>query len=694
MIRSETMQSRLKKFFTAVIRGRRIIIPVFICLVIVSALMKGGIYINYDMRDYLPAGTPSTAALETLEAEFDGGIPNARVMVSDVTIAEALEYKARIAACDGVKGVIWLDDAVDIYEPLELCDAAAVETYYRDGTALFSVTMDKARAVDATTAVRAVIGAENAMCGDAVATAVATTSTENEITLITVGAVLFVTLMLILTTSSWFEPVVILLGLAAAIVINAGTNIIFGEISFVTNAAGMVLQLAVSLDYSVFLIHRYEECKLDAADHNEAMAAALCSASGSILSSGLTTVIGFLALVFMRFGIGPDLGLALAKGVAISLLTAFVFVPALTLGCDKLLEKTRHRPFLPSFRTFGKVTLRLMAPMVIICALVAVPAFLASSSNSYLYGASRIFGGNTQLGSDTERIEALFGKSDTYALLVPRGDMADEQALSAELNAIPEVTSVISYVDSVGAEVPQEYIDPDTLAKLVSERYSRFVIAMDTDYEGEATFRLVETVRQTAARYYPGEYLLAGEGVSAYDLMDTITSDTLKVNLIAIGAVFAVLLIMTRSVTLPVILVLCIESAIWINTGIPYFAGQQVFYIAYLIISSVQLGATVDYAILFTDRYREFRRACDKRTAVVETVSACTASIITSASVMAVVGYLLGRISTHGILSQLGIFVGRGALLSLATVLFVLPGLLYLFDGLFTRKSRKKSAAA
>ena len=300
-----------------------------------------------------------------------------------------------------------------------------------------------------------------------------------------------------------------------------------------------------------------------------------------------------------------------------------------------------------------------------------------------------MFGPETQLGADTAAIEDVFGKSDTYVLLVPRGDTARQRQLSDELKALDEVTGVVSFVDSAGAEIPPEYLDEDTRSLLMSDGYSRMVISVDADYEGDAAFALIENVRRIAQSYYPDEYHLAGEGVSTYDLMLTVTSDMQKVNLIAIGAVFLVLLAMMRSLALPVMLVLSIETAIWINLSVPYLSGQALFYIAYLIISSVQLGATVDYAILMTDRYRELRACLPKRDAIVGTVAGCTVSILTSGSAMTVVGFLMGMLSTHGLLKQLGDLLGRGTLCSIAIVMFVLPGLLYIFDRLVVSPRRR-----
>ena len=679
----------MRNFYTLVVRRRWIIIAAFILAAAVCLYLNQLVAVNYDMTDYLPPDSPSTIALDVMQQEFDGGIPDARVMVRNVTIPQALAYKEALKQVDGVLEVMWLDDAVDTTLPLETLDEETVDAYYQEGAALFTVTIDEDKRLQAVADIRTLIGDENAMTGSAVSTAIATTSTVSEIAKIAAFVVLFVLVVLLITTKSWLEPLVVLGGLGVAIAINGGTNLIFGEISFVTNAAGSILQLAVSLDYSVFLLHRFEECREEQPDLETAMVDALCKSTGSILSSGLTTVIGFLALVLMRFQIGPDLGLALAKGVALSLITVFVFMPALILAVHRLLDKTRHRTILPNFSKFGRVVRRVMLPMTAIFAIVIVPSYLASTANSYYYGAGHMFGPDTQLGADTASIEDAFGKSDTYVLLVPNDSTARQKALSDELHTIPEIKSIVSYVDMAGAEIPMDYLDPDTLSQLVSEHYSRMVLTVEADYEGEDTFRLVSEIRAVAESHYPGQWHLAGEGVSTYDLMNTVTRDMVKVNLVAILAVFAVLLALLRSAVLPVILVLSIETAIWLNLSLPYFTDSYVFYIAYLIISSIQLGATVDYAILLSDRYREFRQTMDKKQAVVETVSAVTVSILTSGSVLSVAGFLLGAISSNGLLAQLGTFLGVGAICSLVIVLFVLPGLLYLFDRLFLPKKKR-----
>ena len=675
----------MKKFYTVVLKHRVAVLALFAVAFLASAICSGLVRVNYEIADYLPPETGSTVAMELLSQEFDGGIPNARVMITNVTIPEALEYKEKLKEIDGVQGVTWLDDSVNIMVPLATLDPATVETHYKDGCAVFSVTIDPAKQLTAVEEIRALIGEENAVGGSAASTVDATATTVTEVMRVTVISVIFVLIVLLVTTTSWVEPILVLAGLGVAIMLNKGSNLLFGEISFVTNAAGSVLLLAVSLDYSVFLLHRFEECRQNNSDVESAMVEALCKSTASILSSGLTTVIGFVALMIMQFRLGVDLGVALAKGVVICLITVFLLMPSMTLFAYKWIDKTRHRSFMPSFKGLGKVVLRVGAPMVIIFALIVMPAYLASNSNEYLYGSSAMFNEETRFGRDTVAIEKVFGKSDTFVLMVPKGDTATQAALSKELHTLPQITGIISYVDMAGAEIPNAYLDADTLAMLEGENYCRMVLTTTVPEESDETFALVENIRAISEKYYPGDHYLAGKGVSTYDLKASITSDMTVVNLVAIGSVFLILLITMRSVIKPILLVLSIEAAIWVNMTIPYFADEPIFYLAYLIISSVQLGATVDYAILLASRYQENRATMEKNQAVIQTISDVFVSIMTSGSAMTVVGLLLGVMSTNQLLAQLGIFIGRGALFSLVIVLFVLPGMLHLFDHVIIR---------
>lgn len=666
--------------FRAIVKHKKTVISFFAIAIIVCAICSKFVSVNYDMNDYLPDDSPSTIALEVMNDEYGSGIPNARVMVSNVTIPEALQIKEEILNINGVEDITWLDDAVDITEPLAVLDNSTVENYYKDNAALFSVTINEEKRIEAVNAIKELIGEDNSMAGAAVNTATATQSTTKEVSKIILFIIPICFFILILTTTSWIEPLLFMLTIGIAIILNKGTNLLFGEISFVTNAAGNVLQLAVSMDYAIFLLHRFADYRKEGIDSEEAMVKACVNSVGSIFSSGITTVIGFAALILMRFKIGPDMGIIMAKAIIFSLLTVLVLLPVLTVYSSNLIDKTKHRPFIPKFNKFAQVVYKILIPMVILFTVTIVPFKLAQAKNSFDYGSSKIFNEATKLGSDTVKIEETFGKSNTLVLMVPKGDFSTETKLSDELKDLKEVTSIISYVDKAGAEVPIEYVDSSILSKLISENYSRMVITVTMDFEGDEAFKVVEEVRSIANSYYGDKYLLAGESVTTYDLMDTVTADNVRVNAIAIGAIFIVLLIAFKSLLMPVILVLAIETAIWINLGIPYFAGNNLHYIAYLIISSVQLGATVDYAILLSSRYMECRKKFNKKEALLNTVSSVTLSILTSAVILTLSGMLLGVISTHGIISQLGSLIAKGTILSTIIVLFVIPGLLYLFD--------------
>ena len=677
----------MKKIFAKLIEKPRLIVSIFVILLVFSIVSYPKIRVNYKINDYLPEKSDSSVAIDKMKEEFDEDIFNVRVMLPKKDISEVLDTISAIKMVDGVKTVSWLSDFEDVMKPMDFMDQKHLDSYYKDGSALINIAVDEDKAIESTEAIREIIGDEAAMTGSAVNTAIATTNSVNEIIIVTIIGVLFTILILILTTDAWIEPVIIMLSLATAILINAGTNIIFGEISFVTNAAGNILLLAVSMDYTVFVMHRFKEEKLKTNDKKVAMIEALDVSFSSILSSALTTIIGFLDLVFMQFKIGTDLGLALAKGVFISLLTVFTLAPIIILHFDKYIDKTSHKRFIPSFDGFARHVFKHKSAYIVVFLLLIVPSFLAASKNSYYFGTSHIFGPDTKLGQDNIAIEEKFGAEDNYAILVPLGNLEKERRLSDDLRSMSKVKSVISYVDMVGETIPTSFLDESDLKKLNSDNYTRMIVSVDADFEGEDTYKLIDDIKAAISKYY-GEYYLLGEGVSTYDLKNTVTADMTTVNIIAIAAVFIVLLLTEKSLSLPILLVAAIETAIYINMSVPYYRSSSVFYIAYLIISSIQLGATVDYAILLSERYLEERKSLNKADAAINTVSMTAVSILTSATAMIVVGILLGKFSTHGLISQLGYLLAIGTTASLVIVLFVLPGLLYSLDGLIQKTTK------
>lgn len=661
----------------------------FVLAAILCAMLTPAVAVNYDMMDYLPEASPSTEALRVLGDEYALSIPNCRVMVRQISIPQALELKNRLQQIDGVSKVSWLDDSISLTEPLEMQKKAVVDEWYQQETALFSLTLEKEKQQTAIHAIEELIGEAGVITGTAANSVISQESAGQEIASIMKIVIPFCAVLLALVSVSWLEPVLFLVTIGFAIVLNMGTNLLFGEISYVTKIAGSVLQLAVSLDYSLFLLHRFEECRKEIADPQQAMLEALCLATPSILASGLTTVMGFAALMVMEFGIGADLGRVLAKGIAFSLFAVLVLLPVLTLRFIGWVDRFAHRPLIPPLFFLGKTALKLRYGAMVLFLLVLIPAFLAQSNNAFYYGSSKLYGPDTVSGQKQAAVEAVFGQSNTFVLLVPKGDLGKEQALNEDLQRLPQITSIVSYVKTVGAEIPMEYLEEAVLSQLISEHYSCIVLIADVPAEGDEAFAFVQKLERLAAQYYGDGYQLAGDTVSTFDLKDTIESDQMRVNLLVIAAIFLILVLTLKSLALPLLLLLVIETSVWLNLSVPYFADQHLFFIAYLIISSIQLGATVDYAILMGSRYQEERRQKERAQALVDTVGITSVSIMTPAAILAVAGFMIGFSCTNASIAQLGILLGRGALISCLLVLLVLPACLYSFDRLMVKKKKR-----
>ncbi len=680
----------MERLVNGILKYKKSILVFFILATVISLFTSSMVNINYNIMDYLPEEAPSTKALDVMNEEYDKGAANVRVVLKDVSIVDALKYKEKIKKVDGVDDIQWLDDVVNIKEPLELQNQDTIESWYKNNEALFSITVNEDKEESAIDEIGEIIGENGMISGSAVNIVFAQETTEKELIKMMVILIPIILIILFLTTSSWFEPVLFLSTIGIAIIINSGTNLILGEISFVTKAAGSILQLAVSMDYSIFLLHRFSEFRNEGLAVKEAMKEAILKSVSSILSSGLTTVVGFAALIVMKFKIGPDMGFVMLKAICLSLISVLVLLPVLALYCYKLIDKTQHKSFMPKFNKFAKVSYKFRHISIILFLLLLIPCFLAQQNNSFSYGASEIYSDeSTKIGHDTAAINKEFGKTNPLVLMVPKGDLVSERGLCDELENIDKITSITSYAETVGITIPTEYVPDDTLSQLISDNYSRFIIVANVKVEGDETFALIDEIRNLAYKYYDDSYYFLGESVNTLDLKETIEDDNKKVNAISIIAIMIILLLTFKSLSLPIILVLVIEFSIWSNLTFNYFIGNDVFYIAYLIISSIQLGATIDYAILFTNRYIENRETMNKKEATQATISTTTVSILTSASILATAGIILGEISTNSIIAQLGILVGRGAILSLILVLFVLPALLMLLDKLIAKTTKK-----
>ena len=667
-------------------RHKKLVIAIFLVATVISAVLILGVSVNYDLTDYLPEDSESTIALDLMYEEFGSGVPNTRVMVRNLTLTGAVETKAKIAQAPGVTGVMWLDDTQDMSTPIELMDSATVEQYWHDGTALYQVTIEEGRESEAVAALYEMLGSDVAISGNSANTA----SMQNLVVSEVVGAasilIPIIIIILLLTTTSWISPALFLLTIGVAVLINMGTNVVFGEISFVTQSVSPILQLAVSLDYAIFLLNSFGRHRQEVDSSETAMRLAIKESFSSIAASAATTLFGFMALMFMRFGIGSDLGLNLMKGIVLSYVSVMVFLPALALASVKLLDKTSHRPIIHTGKRLGRALVKVRIPALILVLIAVIPCYLAQTRADFLYGNGTP-DTRTDYGRDTVAINEEFGESNALVLLVPRGDPGAEAKMAEELAGIDHVTSVLSYAGTVGA-VPEGFLDESIVSQFYSDGYARIIMYTDTSEEGDEAFAVVEQVRATADKYY-SESWLCGQSANLYDMRDVVTADSSLVNWIAIGFIFLTLLVTFKSATLPFILLFVIEAAIWINLSVPYFADQPLVYIGYLVINTVQLGATIDYAILMTNGYTANRRTMGKREAVVATLNTNFESVLTSGVILTAAGLCLGFVSSLQVVAELGILLARGTVLSMAMVVLALPALLMLFDPLTARLTWK-----
>ncbi|NLB29206.1 MAG: MMPL family transporter [Clostridiales bacterium] len=655
----------------------KIVVIIFAVLTLVCTALIPLVNTNYNMLDYLPEDVSSTIAIEIMADEFTEDMPNTRVMIDDVTLTEALQYKQRLAEIPGITSVMWLDDVADIQTPIEIGDADTVEAYYKDGKAVFEIAVESGSESEVYTALSELVDGIGAVSGNAVNIAVMQDMTVTEVTSAIIILVPIIIVLLVLTSNSWIEPLLFLGAIGVAVLINMGTNAFLPSVSNITMSISPILQLAVSLDYAIFLLHSYERHCQETDDVKEAMRRAMRSAFSSVTASAMTTLFGFVALLFMRFGLGADLGLNLVKGVALSYISIMLFLPAFTLCMHKLLIKTRHKRIIPQMKGVGKGLMKIRYPVLILAFILVVPSFLAQRNNSYTYGRGDVAAERQQ--ADTHAIEETFGKSNPIVILVPTGDIARENEMCEVLGEVQNISGVVSYAGMVGTAIPNEFLEESVTSNFSSESYSRIIVYADTAEEGEEAFLAVETVRSIISEYYDTFYT-SGQSAALYDMKSVIEADSIKVNIIAIVAIALVVAITFRSVSLPIILLCVIESAIWINLAIPYFTGTPLVYIGYLVINTVQLGATIDYAILLTDTYKRFRMHLPKLKAMKTAIGECFLSILTSAIILSAAGFCLALTTSNSMVEGMGILLCRGTILSFLMVLCALPGLLLVLD--------------
>ena len=684
----------LKKMAHFIVQRGRIIEKFFIAMTILCAVCYPFVGVNYDLSKYLPDFAPTKQALDVMEQEF--GYPGmARIMVKDVTLPEARTIRQRISRVDGVDLVVGPDLAANVYSTDAFIKNSLTDRFYKDGNAVYQIIFEDGDS-DASThkainEIYGIVGKDRGcFAGSAVSSKERQESITREIAMAIGMAVVIIWLILTLTTTSWFEPFLFILVMAVAIVLNMGSNIMFGRISFFTFSTAAILQLAVSMDYSIFLLHTYTAIKQSGVDSRPAMEAAIEKSCSSILASGATTIVGFLVIALMKFTIGRDVGFVLTKGIVCSLVTVLFLMPTLILRFDKKIEKTAHRSFLPPLDGLGKLMYRIRIPVLAAAAFCAVPCYFGQSMNYFYYGDDALGSGpGTRVYEDSRAIEDVFGKSNVIIAMVPNGNVIKERRLTEELEDQEFIDYALSMAGTLPQGIPESFL-PETVTKqLRTGSYARILISMENREESSYSFQCSEKLTEIVKKYYPEDSYVIGMTPTTMDIRDILTDDYNRVSIISLAGVALVVMLTFHSVMVPVLVIIPIEVAIYLNMKLPYIIGDSMVYIGYIIVSCLQLGATIDYSILMTNNYMEFRETMGSREAAVTAIAKSAISILTSGGILTVVGYLLYFTSSIQAISQVGRLVGRGALLSMILVLSLLPALLAAFDKPIRRQQQR-----
>ncbi len=665
-----------------IVRYREKIMSVFLLLAVICGFCIPFIKVNYDLTAYLPDDMISKKAIDIMEEEF--GYPGtARIMIENVTPYEAQLYKEMLENVDGVDMVSWISS--DVYMSGEFIDIAGQTDYYKDNCAVMDVTFTEGDTSELTNGaldeISAILGEKGHYGGPAVENKSLQETLNVQIAIITVIAIVLIFFILCATTDSWAEPFLFLIVMGVAIVINMGTNILRGEISFISNSVAAVLQLAISIDYSIFLLHTFMREKEKEPDKEKAMANSIRHAAVSVLSSGMTTFVGFMALFFMHFLIGQDLGFVLGKSIISSIVTVLLFMPALILRFDSLIERTQHKIIMPSFKRASQVVFRLRYVVVAFIAVVFLPTYLMQNSNVNTYGNSALGASEgTVVYDDEQLIESKFGRSNLYLVMVPNGSPVTERELAGELKELYYVRSVTALADILPRGVPEQIVPSSVTDLLRKEHYTRMLVFTRTKSESDLAFETSDEIQAIVKAYYPDNAYVVGNTPSTQDLKVICDADYAMVNAFSLVGVALVVILAFQSLLLAVVAIVPISAAICINLAIPYLQGRVFMFAAMVVVSCIQLGATVDYSILLINNYLDRREKMKPKKAALGALQASMLSILTSGTILTVAGYAIYFVVSVEAIKDIGHMLGRGAILSMGFVLLAVPGLMTMLD--------------
>ena len=769
---TDGLMMRIAKF---IVNKRKAFLALFALACVYSVISIPKVEVIDDVTEYLPKTTETRRGLDTMEEEFTT-FGSGKILVANITYEQALRVAEEMEQIEGVSQVQFYDESDDAYEDEEL------EDYYKDASALFSITFTDEE--DAEVTQRAIVKVRELVSG--YSSYVYTTvdkddaaSLQKDMGVILAFASIVIVSVLLFTSLTYMEIVIFVLVFGVSALLNMGTNYLMGSISFVTNAVGTVLQLAMAIDYAIILFHRFME-EREHYEAEQAITVALSKAIPEISSSSLTTISGMVALMFMQFGIGMDLGRVMTKAIIFSLITVFLLMPALVMMFNKAIDRTRHRNFVPKINLWGKLMVKIRFVTIPLIVVGAVFGFIWSGKCQFVYDHSSINSPKkNEYLTSKDRISETFEMTNTMAVIVPKGDYQKEgQLLDAlesmdivesatglanievgddgkyilvdrlgprEFSSIADVdldlarmlyrlyavsreqygalfrnvddyrVSIIDMVDFIyeqkesgaldfGREQSEEIDDlheavTDARKQLEGENYSRMLFQLKGPAEGAETFANIDAVHRVVERYYESA-MVVGDPTSNYDLSRSFEKDNVIISVLTALLVGIILLVTFQSAGLPFMLVFTIQSSIWFNFSVPYLTGDTMYFLSYLVVSSIQMGATIDYAIVITTRYVELRKTMDSlEKAVVESLNQAFPTIVTSGSILTCAGFLIGGITSNGVIASLGKTLGRGTLISIIMVMLFLPQLLMVFDKLIdktalTRGERRRKDEA
>ena len=649
--------------------------------------------INYDVLTYLPEDIETMQGQEIMTNDFGIGAFS-MLMVDGMEDKEIVKLKEKVEKVDGVENVLWYDSLADISVPQSVLPSKLYDEYNTEDGTMMAVFFKDGTSSDETmkaiTEIRKITGEQCFLSGMSAIVEDTKELAEKETPLYVLIAVALSALVLAITMESIFVPVLFLLSIGIAIVYNLGTNVFFGEISYITKALAAVLQLGVTMDYSIFLMHSYQEQQVRYnGDKERAMAHAISQTFSSVIGSSVTTVAGFIALCFMSFTLGKDIGIVMAKGVIFGVLVCVTVLPSMILCCDKLIEKTKHKPLLPDIgRISDKVTKRYVI-YVVAFVILLFPAIYGNNHTGVYYNLDESLPKNLPSVIANTKLKEDYNMNTTHMILVDSSVAgSDVKKMSQEIEKVDGVKWVLGLDNLVGSGVPTDMLPESVTGMLKNDKYQLLMVNSTYKVATDKVNKQIEQIDKIMDKYDKGA-MLVGEGPLTKDLINITDTDFKRVSAVSIGIVFVIILLLFKSITIPVILVGVIEFAIFVNMGIPFYTGTKLPFVASIVIGTIQLGATVDYAILMTTRYqRERSRGAGKFDAITTAHKFSAQSIIVSALSFFAATIGVGLYSNIDMISSLCILMARGALISMVVVVLILPSLFMVFDKIIVKTSK------